>query len=182
VDAHLGRLRVMESATAVKAVRRSAARRRWLRRAGGDRIVVKGQPKLAPGIGFARIAKSLGMAKGSMGVPFVSPRLAMAPTATRRRLQGRGDGGFTLSELGGDLVGDTTSAFADFVSICARRLSSASSAGRIPTFAAFRFAFPLVSQTAVATATGSGGCGQAADRLRPSAGPRWSAEGANMRC
>jgi HK97 family phage major capsid protein len=67
IDDHLKFLRDMEQLTASKAVpvagststEGSTAR-------GGDRIVVKTQPKLAPGIEFARLVKSLGMAEGNM--------------------------------------------------------------------------------------------------------------------
>jgi len=68
IDDHLKRLRAMERASAVEAkpvngVKNaddgSAAR--------GGQIVVKQQPKLEPGIEFARLVKSLGAAKGDMG-------------------------------------------------------------------------------------------------------------------
>jgi HK97 family phage major capsid protein len=65
VDSHLKRLKTLESVNAagakpiegVKTVESGAAAR------GGDRITVKAQPKLAPGVGFARIAKVKGLAR-----------------------------------------------------------------------------------------------------------------------
>src|SRR5690606_30591978 len=69
IDSHLKRLRTMEAAVAVKAVeavgtneQHAAASR------GGERIVVKQQPKLEPGIEFARLVKTLGCARGDMGL------------------------------------------------------------------------------------------------------------------
>jgi HK97 family phage major capsid protein len=68
IDSHLKRLRSLEKATAAPTLAEvhggtandgSASR-------GGERIIVKTQPKLAPGIEFARLVKSLGMAEGNM--------------------------------------------------------------------------------------------------------------------
>src|SRR5688500_6812357 len=65
IDEHLTFLRDMERLTAVKAVPavgytpEAGATSR-----GGEPIVIKAQPKLAAGIEFARLVKSLGMAKG----------------------------------------------------------------------------------------------------------------------
>jgi len=68
IDKHLDRLRSAEKATAAVAkpvegvtdAEKAAAAR-------GGIIQVKAQPKLAPGIEFARLVKSLGAAKGDMG-------------------------------------------------------------------------------------------------------------------
>ena len=67
VDDHLGRLRTMEAATAVKAVPAIGTTPADGTASRSGTIVVKTQPKLEPGIEFARLVKSLGAAKGDMG-------------------------------------------------------------------------------------------------------------------
>jgi HK97 family phage major capsid protein len=68
IDDHLKRLDLMEKAVAKAAVPvagdtfENASTSR-----GGERITVKAQLKLEPGIEFARLVKSLGAAKGDMG-------------------------------------------------------------------------------------------------------------------
>lgn len=152
VDEHLGRLRVIESATAEKATPvagtssadGSAAR-------GGERIVVKAQPKLEAGIGFARIAKSLGMAKGSMGDAL---RIAEArygeDSDTAGVFKAAVTAGSTLSgSWAEDLVGDTTSAFADFVEyLRPQTILGRFGTNGIPSLRRVPFRVPLVSQTA----------------------------------
>ena len=152
VDAHLGRLRVMESATAVKAVPAAGATsEEGATTRGGDRIVVKAQPKLAPGIGFARIAKSLGMAKGSMGDALrIAEARYGADSETAGVFKAAVTAGSTLAgSWAEDLVGDTTSAFADFVEFLRPQtiLGKFGSDG-IPDLRRVPFRVPLVSQTA----------------------------------
>jgi hypothetical protein len=68
IDAHLKRLDLMEKAVAKAAtpVAGQTSEEASTTR-GGERIQVKTQPKLEPGIEFARLVKSLGAAKGDMG-------------------------------------------------------------------------------------------------------------------
>ena len=68
LDKHLNRLRIVEKTaaqTAVPAVGYTSEEGTTSR--GGERITVKMQPKLAPGEEFARIFKSLAIAKGDAG-------------------------------------------------------------------------------------------------------------------
>lgn len=71
IDDHLKRLRAMERAQAVNATeQRNVVKPSGEQHQGGDRsdrIIVKQQPKLEPGMEFARLVKSLGAAKGDMG-------------------------------------------------------------------------------------------------------------------
>jgi HK97 family phage major capsid protein len=68
IDAHLKRLKLVEGAAAATAkpvegyTPEGASQSR-----GGEAPVIKAQPKLEPGIEFARLVKSLGQAKGDMG-------------------------------------------------------------------------------------------------------------------
>lgn len=64
IDGHLKRLRAMERSAAAKAVPVAGGSAKEASESrGGATIVVKAQPKLAPGVGFARIAKVKGLAR-----------------------------------------------------------------------------------------------------------------------
>jgi hypothetical protein len=149
VDDHLGRLRTMESATKLTPVAGAKSDDGTESRAG--QIVVKAQPKLEPGIGFARIAKCLGMAKGSLGD---AARLAEsrygADSDTAGVFKAAVTGGSTLSgSWAEDLVGDTTSAFADFVEyLRPQTILGKFGTNGIPSLRRVPFRVPLVAQTA----------------------------------
>jgi hypothetical protein len=67
IDEHLGRLRTMEKAEALSAkpvAGYTAEEGKQTR--GGEPIIVKAQPKLEPGMEFARLMKAYGEAKGNM--------------------------------------------------------------------------------------------------------------------
>jgi HK97 family phage major capsid protein len=68
IDKHLNRLKIVEATTGSKAVPVAGANSEEasLTR-GGQPIIVKAQPKLEPGIAFARLVKSLGAAQGDVG-------------------------------------------------------------------------------------------------------------------
>lgn len=150
VDAHLGRLRTMETATAstAKAVDGGTDDAGTAARSG---IIVKAPAKLAPGIGFARIAKSLGMAKGSVGDAL---RIAEARYGTESETAGVFKAAVTAgSTLSGswaeDLVGDTNSAYADFVEFLRpQTILGKFGTDGIPSLRRVPFRVPLVSQTA----------------------------------
>ena len=152
VDDHLGRLKTMEAATAIKAtpaVGTSSAEGSESR--GGERIVVKAQPKVAPGIGFARIAKSLGMAKGSYGDALrIAEARYGADSDTAGVFKAAVTAGSTLSgSWAENLVGDTSSAFADFVEyLRPQTILGKFGTGGIPDLRRVPFRVPLVSQTA----------------------------------
>lgn len=150
VDAHLGRLRTMETATAstAKAVEGAKEEDGTAARSG---IVVKSQPKLEPGIGFARVAKSLGMAKGSMGDALrIAEARYGADSETAGVFKAAVTAGSTLSgSWAEDLVGDTTSAFADFVEyLRPQTILGKFGTDGIPSLRRVPFRIPLVSQTA----------------------------------
>jgi hypothetical protein len=164
IDKHLGRLRIVEktaASNAVPAVGDNASNGSESR--GGDRIQVKTQPKLAPGIAFARLAKCYGMAKGNLDH---ASRIALGRYGEQSdafgMLKGMADRGFMALEKAEvpagatvanswaeDLVGDTTSAFADFVEYL-RPMTILGKFGSngIPSLRRVPFRVPLISQTA----------------------------------
>lgn len=155
VDEHLDRLRVMETSTAQKAVPAAGGSSdEGATTRGGERIVVKAQPKLEPGIGFARIAKCIGMAKGSVGDAM---RIAEGRYGTDSDTAGVFKAAVTAgSTLSGswaeDLVGDTSSAFADFVEyLRPQTILGKFGQNGVPNLRRVPFRVPLVSQTAGGT-------------------------------
>lgn len=163
IDSHLKRLALMEKAVGEKAApvagdtaaNGSASR-------GGERIQVKAQPKLAPGIGLARIVKCFGMAKGNV---YDASRLAgirygedSNAFGTLKMLADRGfqaiekaevPAGSTVADSWAeDLVGDTTSAFADFLEyLRPQTILGKFGNGGIPSLRRIPFRVPLISQT-----------------------------------
>lgn len=67
IDKHLGRLKIVETEAGARAVPANGKSSDDAGASREGRIVVKTQPKLAPGMEFARLVKALGMAKGDMG-------------------------------------------------------------------------------------------------------------------
>ena len=68
IDSHLKRLRSLEKATATPKLTEvyGDTSKHATDSRGGEKIIVKTQPKLEPGIEFARLVKALGMAEGNM--------------------------------------------------------------------------------------------------------------------
>jgi HK97 family phage major capsid protein len=66
LDDELTDLRDLEKITAEKAVPAAGGNSKEASASRGGNVVVKSQPKLQPGIEFARLVKSLGMAEGNM--------------------------------------------------------------------------------------------------------------------
>jgi HK97 family phage major capsid protein len=66
IDKHLGRLKIVETDAGKKAVPVAGATSTEASTTRGGVIVVKATEKLEPGIAFARLVKSLGMANGDM--------------------------------------------------------------------------------------------------------------------
>jgi hypothetical protein len=161
IDVHLKRLRSLEktAATEAKPVNGATPAAAAATRSG---IVVKSQPKLAPGIEFARLVKCYGMAKGN---PFQAAEIARARYGDDANAVGTlktlAQGGFSKIEkanvpagstLAGswaeDLVSAEGAAFADFVEF----LRPATILGRfgtdgIPALRRVPFRVPLGSQT-----------------------------------
>jgi predicted phage gp36 major capsid-like protein len=129
----------------------------------GSIVSVKSQPKLAPGIEFARLVKCFGMAKGNMGeaVHFAKTRYGEESNAYGL-LKTQREQGFTSiqkaevpagSTVSGnwaeDLVGTTSSAFADFVEFLRpMTILGKFGTGGIPSLRNIPFRVPLISQTA----------------------------------
>jgi HK97 family phage major capsid protein len=66
IDKHLGRLKIVETEAGTKAVPVQGSNSKEGSENREGKIVVKAVEKLAPGIAFARLIKSLGMAEGNM--------------------------------------------------------------------------------------------------------------------
>jgi hypothetical protein len=164
VDAHLERLRTMETATASKAVPvdgSNAANGSTSR--GGEKIVIKAEPKLQPGIALARLVKCYGMARGDVdrAAKLASIRYGEQSTAfgTLKGLADRGYNSIEKAEVPAgatvsgnwaeDLVGDETSAFADFVEyLRPQTILGKFGTNGIPSLRRIPFRVPLISQTA----------------------------------
>jgi hypothetical protein len=130
IDKHLDRLRKMEKAVIAKAVPAEGgnANDAGISR-GGHRIEVKREEKLAPGIAMARMVKCFGMAKGNLDQASRIAQSRYGENSTAfGELKSLADRGFMAIEKAEvpagstqsgswaeDLVGDTTSAYADFV-------------------------------------------------------------------
>jgi hypothetical protein len=163
IDAHLKRLDIIEKATgrAAAPVAGATAEEGSASR-GGERIQVKSQPKLAPGIALARIVKCFGMAKGNV---YDASRLAgirygedSNAFGTLKSLAERGFQAIEKAEVPAgstqsgswaeDLVGDTTSAFADFVEyLRPQTILGKFGNNGIPSLRRVPFRVPLISQT-----------------------------------
>jgi hypothetical protein len=164
IDKHLDRLRKMEKAAISRAVPAEGGNANDAGASrSGTRIEVKRQEKLEPGIGLARLVKCFGMANGDMhrAANLARQRYGEDSPAfgTLKSLSDRGfnsiekaevPAGSTLaSSWAEDLVGDTTSAFADFVEyLRPQTILGKFGTGGIPSLRRIPFRVPLVSQTA----------------------------------
>jgi hypothetical protein len=164
IDGHLKRLSQVEKSVGASlatpvagdtAANASASR-------GGTDVRVKAQPKLAPGIALARIVKCFGMAKGNV---YDASRLAgirygedSNAFGTLKSLAERGFQAIEKAEVPAgstqtnswaeDLVGDTTSAFADFVEyLRPQTILGKFGNNGIPSLRRVPFRVPLISQT-----------------------------------
>ncbi|MEH2508684.1 HK97 family phage major capsid protein/HK97 family phage prohead protease [Nitrobacteraceae bacterium AZCC 1564] len=153
IDGDLVRLRTLEAAKAKRATsvvnveneaNGSAAR------GGHTRVEVKSQPKLAPGIAFARLAKvkTISRLDGEAALS-VAERMYGTESDTYGLIKAAVVGGSTISgNWAANLVGAETGAFADF----AEYLRPATIVGKfgtggIPALRAIPFRVPLISQT-----------------------------------
>jgi len=167
IDDHLKRLRASEKSAAATAATvdkiDSSEKGSAARNSGGERIQIKAQPKLEAGIGFARLVKCFGMAKGDLNQASRIAGLRYGEESEAHGLlKGMADRGFMAIEKAEvpagstqtnswaeDLVGDTTSAFADFVEYL-RPMTILGKFGTngIPSLRRVPFRVPLISQTA----------------------------------
>lgn len=161
IDSHLKRLRAVERAAGAASTPISGGASSDGSAARGGQIVVKTQPKLAPGIEFARLAKCYGMAKGVMGEAIriaegnygenanVVGALKALPALDSARVNKASVAGGSTTNWAGALVGDEGSAFADFVEFL-RPLTILGrfGVGGVPALRTVPFRVPLVAQTA----------------------------------
>jgi HK97 family phage prohead protease len=154
LDGDLKRLHSVERSAAMRA--KAVGEPRSLEDGGAIRgsvpaTAIKAPPQLAPGIRFARLAKCIAIAKGSLGDAFHiaqarygddDPLLTVMKTAVVA-------GSTTSGNWAADLVGAETSVFADF----AAYLRPATVLGKfgqngVPGLRGVPFRVPLISQTA----------------------------------
>ena len=163
IDGHLKRLQLVEKAAAASAKPVDGSDAAKGADSRNPTIQVKSQPKLDKGIGFARLVKCFAMASGDVDR---ASRLASIrygeDSDTYGTLKSLADRGFNslekaevpagatvASNWAEDLVGDTTSAYADFVSYL-RPMTILGKFGTdgIPSLRRIPFRVPLISQTA----------------------------------
>lgn len=152
IDEHLKRLKDREArdvATAA-AVEKAAGATAAAAAAARSHIQVKSQPKLAPGIGFARFVKCVGLAKGN---------LMQAEVIAKARYGENSDivgvlktavaaGSTESGSWAEHLVGDETSVFADFVEFQRpQTIIGKFGTNGIPALRNVPFRTPLISQT-----------------------------------
>jgi hypothetical protein len=153
IDKHLKRLRSLEKSVGTSLATPAAGGTSEAGTAarGGTDVQVKRQPKLEPGIGFARIAKCLGMAKGAMGdAMHIAQARYGDDSDTVGVFKAAVAAGSTLSgSWAEDLVGDTTGAYADFVEFLRpQTILGKFGTNGIPSLRKVPFRVPLVAQTA----------------------------------
>lgn len=166
IDGHLKRLRLVEksvgSSLATPVAGASSEEASATR--GGEHIQVKAPPKLAPGVALARLVKCLGMANGVMSEAAGIARKRYGDESgafgVLKSLSERGDklgvekasvvAGSTVSgNWASELVGDETSAIADFVEyLRPQTIIGKFGANGIPALKSVPFRVPLVTQTA----------------------------------
>lgn len=164
IDEHLVRLRASEkSAIATATVPDGTTADNGSSSRGGERIQVKAEPKLPPGIALSRLVKCYGMAKGSLDQ---ASRIAQhrygeqsEAFGTLKNLSDRGYSSIEKAEVPAgstqtnswaeDLVGDTTSAFADFLEyLRPQTILGKFGNNGIPSLRKVPFRVPLIGQTA----------------------------------
>ncbi|WP_343347636.1 phage major capsid protein [Sphingomicrobium sp. XHP0239] len=152
IDKHLDRLRAMGKAAASTAVpvngedpdKASASR-------GGERIPVRVEKKLEPGIAFARIAKVKALAsKDQMSVREKARDLYGEQSETFAHFN---KAAVTATDTSSALVGDESSAFADFVEYL-RPMTIIGKFGQngVPALRRVPFRTPLVGQSTAGSA------------------------------
>jgi HK97 family phage major capsid protein len=152
IDAHLKRLNTMEKATAAtaKPVAGKSGAEGTATRTGVAPAQVQVKKKEAPGVRFARIAKAKAVSKlDNESAASVAERMYGADSETVAVLKTAVAAGSTASEnWAGALVGEETSAYADF----AEFLRPATILGKfgnngVPNLRSVPFREPLISQT-----------------------------------
>lgn len=151
VDKHLANLREMEAiskSTAKPVAGDNADDASTVR--GGSRIQIKTQPKLAPGIEFARLAKVRAISRlDSEPALAVAERLYGENSNAYGHIKATVAAGSTASgNWAAALVGDETSAFADFVAFLRpATILGKFGMGNVPSLRSISFRTPLITQT-----------------------------------
>lgn len=151
IDGHLKRLRIAEKAAGAAATPVAGGNAEEASASRGGQIVVKAQPKLAGGIGFARIARVKALAKldgesvrelskslyGEDSETFAFFTKAAVPAGTTQ-----------TGNWANPLVGLETSAFADFVEFLRpQTILGRFGTNGIPSLRRVPFRTPLIGQT-----------------------------------
>lgn len=151
IDKHLDRLRKAEKSAKAKATpvngenADDASRSR-----GGERIQIKSQPKLAPGVEFARLAKVRAVARlDNERAIDVAERMYGENSNVYGLVKAAVVAGSTTSgNWAANLVGDETGAFADFVSyLRPATILGRFGQGNVPGLRTVPFREPLITQT-----------------------------------
>lgn len=151
VDEHLARLKTMETATAstAKAVTGQSSDDGAAARTGS--AIVKQEPKLPPGVGMARVAKSIALGKlnGMSPVDVAKGLYGERNPVTSAVIRAAVPAGTTLSgSWAEDLVGDATSVYADFVEFLRpQTILGKFGQNGVPSLRNVPFRVPLVGQT-----------------------------------
>lgn len=151
IDDHLKFLRDMETISKAKAVpaEGSSSEVASVSRAG-SRIEVKTQPKLAPGVEFARLAKVKAIARLDNERPLdIAERMYGENSNVFGHIKAAVVAGSTASgNWAANLVGDETGAYADFVSyLRPATVLGRFGTGNIPSLRMVPFREPLITQT-----------------------------------
>lgn len=162
LDEHVKRLTLVERSAGEKAAPVNGKTPEEGNASREGKIVVKSRPKLAPGIEFARLAKCFGMAKGSMGeaAHIAASRYGEDSNAygVLKLQRDMGFGAIEKAEVPAgatvsgnwaeNLVGDETSAFADFVEyLRPQTILGKFGSNGVPALRQIPFRVPLISQT-----------------------------------
>lgn len=151
IDKHLARLRTMEKADAKTATTVVGGDPEAASAAREGKVVVKAQPKLDKGIAFARIARVKAIAKlDGEGVSTVAKNLYGDQSDTYAHFT---KAAVSATDSSSALVGDETSAFADFVEYL-RPMTIIGKFGQngIPALRRVPFRTPLIGQSTPGTA------------------------------
>ncbi len=151
VDQQLSRARQLEKTLAATARPVAAVATEHAATAVRSGLVVKSQPKLAPGVGFARLAKCMALSSKLYRDPVqIAEQLYGPDSIVVGSLKSNVVGGATLSgNWAADLVGEETTVFADFAEFLRpQTIIGKFGTGGIPALRAVPFRTALISQSA----------------------------------
>lgn len=153
IDKHLNRLRDLEKANgeSAKSVGNVVDPATGAAARAPSRVEVKSEPKLAPGVGMARVVRSLAVGKraGISPVDIAKSMYGERNPVTSAVIRAAVPAGTTLAgNWAEDLVGDATSVYADFVEFLRpQTILGKFGTGNIPALRNVPFRVPLIGQT-----------------------------------